>query len=98
RHLFGIALVAGIFLASALAPAAPTSTKSAKAKPASVHKKTTVTKVAARPAKKLPQVPASAQAGMIISIDPETGALRMPSQDELQSLMVPGDTPIAHSD
>src|SRR5262245_7126913 len=103
RHLFAIALVAGIFFASTLAPAAPTSTKSTKAKPTAVHKKITASKVAARPVstkatKKLPPVPASAQAGMIISIDPETGALRMPTQDELQSLMVPGDQSLDFSD
>ena len=98
RHLFAIALVAGIFLASALAPAAPTTAKSPKAKSTAVHKSST-TKVAARPAttKKLPAVPASAQAGMIISIDPETGALRMPTQDELQSLMVPPDPAVDNS-
>jgi hypothetical protein len=103
RHLFAFTLVAGIFLASALAPAAPTSTKSTKAKPTAVHKKASATKVAARPVsnkttKKLPPVPASAQAGMIVSIDSETGALRLPSQDELQSLMGSGDAAIDNSD
>jgi hypothetical protein len=103
RHLFAITLVAGILLASALAPAAPTATKKASAKSAAVHKSPSATKLAARPAttktkKTLPAVPASAQAGMIVSIDPETGALRMPTAEELNALMLSRDPSLDFSD
>jgi len=96
--LFALVLLAGTATATALAPqVAPRAAKAVRAKPVMACAAKAHT-VAAAPVThrarrahrsvvaRTVAAPAPAQAGMVISLDPETGLLGMPSPEQMQAL------------
>jgi len=109
RHRFAIALVAAALLAPVLAVAANVATKpaakQAKAAKAVAHRGTRPLYASrnvyhAAPAPRLAQarIAAPGQAGMVVSIDPETGVLGMPSAPDLAGLNLSSDPSVDDSD
>ena len=104
RPLFAIALVAGVLLVATIAaavtarvskPGQAKTTRLAASAHASHSRHATLR---ARSAAKATAVPAPAQTGMVVTVDPETGQLSMPTAEELATLGVAQDPSLDESD